>query len=108
MTFRVRWPTATEPDRRGDRYAELLAMSAANSSEQNDLALSRLNLLRHPTHRDRSDHGASDFVGFCTGCHVDLPSASHALSNTTVLGEACAVCHASGAVEAVDQVHAQY
>ena len=44
----------------------------------------------------------------CTGCHVDLPAASHALSNTTSLGEACAVCHASGAAYAVDKVHAQY
>ena len=44
----------------------------------------------------------------CTGCHVDLPTASHALSNTTSLGEACAVCHGSGADFAVDKVHAQY
>ena len=44
----------------------------------------------------------------CTGCHMDLPTASHALSNTTSLGEACAVCHSSGAAFAVDQVHAQY
>jgi OmcA/MtrC family decaheme c-type cytochrome len=44
----------------------------------------------------------------CTGCHVDLPAASHMLSNTTSLGEACAVCHNSGAAYAVDQVHAQY
>ncbi len=35
-------------------------------------------------------------------------AASHMLSNTTVLGEACAVCHSSGAAYAVDQVHAQY
>jgi OmcA/MtrC family decaheme c-type cytochrome len=44
----------------------------------------------------------------CSGCHVDLPSASHMLSNTNSLGEACTVCHASGAAFAVDQVHAQY
>jgi len=44
----------------------------------------------------------------CSGCHLDLPSASHFLANTTVLGESCAVCHASGAAYAVDQVHAQY
>ena len=43
-----------------------------------------------------------------SGCHVDLASASHFLSNTTSLGEACAVCHSSGAAYAVDQVHAQY
>ena len=44
----------------------------------------------------------------CSGCHVDLPAASHMLSNTTILGEACTVCHSSGAAFAVDQVHAQY
>jgi OmcA/MtrC family decaheme c-type cytochrome len=44
----------------------------------------------------------------CSGCHVDLPSASHFLSNTTSLGESCPVCHAIGAAYAVGQVHAQY
>ncbi|HWB96565.1 MAG TPA: hypothetical protein VG672_07685, partial [Bryobacteraceae bacterium] len=44
----------------------------------------------------------------CSGCHVDLPAASHMLSNTTSLGEACAVCHGSDGAYAVDQVHAQY
>jgi len=44
----------------------------------------------------------------CSGCHVDIPSASHMLSNTTSLGEACAVCHSAGAAYAVDSVHAQY
>jgi OmcA/MtrC family decaheme c-type cytochrome len=44
----------------------------------------------------------------CSGCHVDLASASHFLSNTTTLGEACTVCHSSGAAFAVDKVHAQY
>ena len=44
----------------------------------------------------------------CTGCHVDIATASHALSNTNILGESCPVCHAMGTVEAVDQVHAQY
>jgi OmcA/MtrC family decaheme c-type cytochrome len=44
----------------------------------------------------------------CTGCHVTLPAASHALSNTNQLGESCAVCHNSGAAYAVDKMHAQY
>jgi len=44
----------------------------------------------------------------CTGCHVDIPTASHALSNTSSLGEACTVCHSSGSEFAVDKVHAQY
>ena len=33
----------------------------------------------------------------CTGCHVTFPTASHALANTTTLGESCTVCHSSGA-----------
>jgi OmcA/MtrC family decaheme c-type cytochrome len=44
----------------------------------------------------------------CTGCHVDIATASHALSNSNQLGEGCPVCHASGSAFAVDQVHAQY
>ena len=44
----------------------------------------------------------------CSGCHVDLPSASHFLANTTSLGESCVVCHGTGAAFSVGQVHAQY
>ena len=44
----------------------------------------------------------------CTGCHVSIPAASHALANTTPLGESCAVCHGSTGEFAVDKVHAQY
>ena len=44
----------------------------------------------------------------CTGCHVDISTASHAFSNQNQLGEACPVCHAAGAAFAVDQVHTQY
>jgi OmcA/MtrC family decaheme c-type cytochrome len=43
----------------------------------------------------------------CTGCHDDIATASHALSNTTQLGEACAVCHGSDGAFSVDSVHAQ-
>jgi OmcA/MtrC family decaheme c-type cytochrome len=44
----------------------------------------------------------------CTGCHTDVATASHALSNTTTqLGEACAVCHGTGADFAVPLVHAR-
>jgi OmcA/MtrC family decaheme c-type cytochrome len=44
----------------------------------------------------------------CSGCHLDIPAASHMLSNTTALGEACLVCHGTGAQFAIDQEHAQY
>ncbi len=50
----------------------------------------------------------------CTGCHADEPTSSHALANTTSLGEACTVCHSSTTVNgitppyAVSSVHALY
>jgi OmcA/MtrC family decaheme c-type cytochrome len=44
----------------------------------------------------------------CTGCHTAIATASHAVANTTVLGESCQVCHATGAAFSVSQVHAQY
>ena len=43
----------------------------------------------------------------CQGCHDDKATASHALSNTTSLGEACLTCHGNGAEFAVDTVHAR-
>ncbi len=44
----------------------------------------------------------------CTGCHVTTAAASHALANTTSLGESCNVCHSSTSDQAVSKVHAQY
>jgi OmcA/MtrC family decaheme c-type cytochrome len=52
----------------------------------------------------------------CTGCHATMPTASHAMVNTSALGESCQACHSAGAVGfngtghdyAVDKVHAQY
>jgi OmcA/MtrC family decaheme c-type cytochrome len=41
----------------------------------------------------------------CQGCHDDLATASHALANTTVLGESCAACHSAGEGFSVDRVH---
>jgi OmcA/MtrC family decaheme c-type cytochrome len=43
----------------------------------------------------------------CTGCHDTISTASHALSNTTMLGEACATCHGPSADFSVDKVHAK-
>jgi OmcA/MtrC family decaheme c-type cytochrome len=45
-------------------------------------------------------------TGACIGCHVSLDAASHALANTSQLGESCGVCHGSGKDKAVDKVHA--
>jgi len=41
----------------------------------------------------------------CQGCHDDVGTASHALANTTVLGESCTACHAAGEEFSVDRVH---
>jgi OmcA/MtrC family decaheme c-type cytochrome len=43
----------------------------------------------------------------CTACHVDAGSAAHAKANTSAqFGEACSVCHATGAAYDATQVHA--
>jgi OmcA/MtrC family decaheme c-type cytochrome len=44
----------------------------------------------------------------CTGCHVQVPVASHALLNTSALGESCSVCHSSDGAFSVGKAHAQY
>lgn len=41
----------------------------------------------------------------CQGCHDDKATASHALANTTVIGESCTACHAAGMGFSVDRVH---
>jgi OmcA/MtrC family decaheme c-type cytochrome len=41
----------------------------------------------------------------CQGCHDDMATASHALANTTVIGESCAACHSAGEEFSVDRVH---
>ncbi len=41
----------------------------------------------------------------CQGCHDDIATASHALANTTVLGESCAACHSATEQFSVDRVH---
>jgi OmcA/MtrC family decaheme c-type cytochrome len=76
-----------------------------NSSEQSDLSLSGLNPVTDP---QGLINPVQPFSSACSGCHVDVPSASHFLSNTSVLGESCAVCHGTGGAFAVDAVHAQY
>ncbi len=43
----------------------------------------------------------------CTGCHTTVAAASHALANTTRLGESCAACHGSSAQFSVDRSHAR-
>ena len=43
----------------------------------------------------------------CQGCHDDKATASHALANTTAIGESCAVCHGQNAEFSMDKVHSR-
>lgn len=43
----------------------------------------------------------------CTSCHTSEAAWSHAIGNTTQLGESCSVCHAEGKSAGVNKVHAQ-
>ena len=43
----------------------------------------------------------------CISCHDNLPAASHALANTSALGESCAACHGDGKLFSVNRVHAE-
>lgn len=43
----------------------------------------------------------------CQGCHDDKATASHALANTTAIGESCVTCHGVNGQFAVDVVHAR-
>lgn len=76
-----------------------------NGSEQSDLSLTGLHAVTDP---QGLINPVQPFSSACSGCHVDIPAASHFLSNTTVLGESCAVCHGTGGAFTVDSVHAQY
>ncbi len=43
----------------------------------------------------------------CTGCHSQVYVASHALANTSSLGESCATCHGGNSQFSVPRVHAR-
>jgi len=43
----------------------------------------------------------------CTACHATTATLSHAVGNTSKLGESCRVCHGPSADWAVSRVHAQ-
>lgn len=43
----------------------------------------------------------------CTSCHTSIDAASHALIDTSRLGESCTVCHGTTADFSIDKVHAQ-
>jgi hypothetical protein len=43
----------------------------------------------------------------CLGCHTSIDAASHALANTTKLGENCSSCHGPSGDFSVDRLHAR-
>jgi OmcA/MtrC family decaheme c-type cytochrome len=43
----------------------------------------------------------------CLSCHDSESTASHALVNTSLLGESCATCHGEGKTYGVERVHAR-
>lgn len=43
----------------------------------------------------------------CLSCHTQVVAASHALVNTSVLGESCAACHGTNYEFSVNRVHAR-
>jgi OmcA/MtrC family decaheme c-type cytochrome len=97
----VRYPALSPTGAPGDRRN--CAMCHINGSEQN--LPTGLNPVVDP---QGPINPVQPVTSACTGCHVDTPTASHALANTTPLGESCEVCHGSGASFSVSQVHAQY
>lgn len=46
-------------------------------------------------------------TGACLGCHTSRDAASHALANTTTLGESCGACHSANSEFSVARSHAQ-
>src|SRR5580658_2668039 len=81
------------------------AFCHVNSSEQNDLSLTGLHAVTDP---QGLINPVQPMSSACSGCHVDIPTASHFLSNSNSLGESCNVCHGTGGAFSVDSVHAQY
>ncbi len=91
-------------------YLQNCAMCHVNSTEQNDLP--NMGSLNQVTDPQGFINPVQPISSACSGCHVSKAEASHFESNggnpaTNSLGEACAVCHASGAQFAVDAVHTQ-
>ena len=74
-------------------------------NESEDLPLSP-NLLPVVTPRDYLNPTQPETAA-CLACHTEKAVASHALANTTTLGESCDVCHGTDGEFSVDKVHAR-
>jgi OmcA/MtrC family decaheme c-type cytochrome len=97
----VRYPAMGPTGSAGDRRN--CAMCHVNSSEQLPLSAGHANV--------NDPRGYINPVGpasaACLSCHVSIDAASHALLNTSRLGESCTVCHGSTSDFSVSKVHAR-
>jgi len=97
----IRYPPMSPTGAAGD--TRNCSMCHVNGSEQNlPTGLNPVNDPQGPI------NPVQPVASACTGCHVKITTASHALSQTTVLGESCETCHSSDDAFSVGQVHAQY
>jgi OmcA/MtrC family decaheme c-type cytochrome len=97
----VRYPAMSPTGSAGD--TRNCSMCHVNGSEQNLPA--GLNPVTDP---QGPINPIQPVASACTGCHVAISTASHALAQTTVLGESCTTCHGTDDTAAVGKVHAQY
>jgi OmcA/MtrC family decaheme c-type cytochrome len=96
----VRFPAMSPTGSPGDRRN--CAMCHVNGSEQ---ILTRLkNDVVDP---QGPINPVKPITSACTGCHVSTSTASHALVNTSVLGESCDTCHGPNSQFSVAKMHAQ-
>jgi len=97
----VRYPALAPNGEGGDRRN--CAMCHVNSSERLPLAAG------HAKVNDPSAYFSpmGPATAACLSCHVSVDAASHALINTSSLGESCSVCHGSSAEFSVSRVHAR-
>jgi OmcA/MtrC family decaheme c-type cytochrome len=96
----VRYPAMSPAGSPGDRRN--CAMCHINGSEQ---LLTRLkNEVVDP---QGPINPVKPITSACTGCHVSISTASHALVNTSVLGESCDTCHGPNSQFSVAKSHAQ-
>jgi OmcA/MtrC family decaheme c-type cytochrome len=97
----VRYPAMSPTGAAGDRRN--CAMCHVGGSEQ--VLPTGLNAVNDP---QGPINPVLPVTSACTGCHVSIPAASHALANTTILGESCEACHSAARDFSVSKEHAQY
>ncbi len=97
----VRYPAMSPTGSAGD--TRNCSMCHVNGSEQN--LPTGLNAVTDP---QGPINPIQAIASACTACHVKISTASHALAQTTVLGESCETCHGTDDTAAVGKVHAQY